>query len=65
MARRIVVGPAGIGEDKELATLKRGFDSFRAPRQLEMLDTLEVAKDLLDIAVMLASLPSHELIECR
>ncbi len=63
-ARRLVVGPAGIGEAKELTTLKRGLDSLHTPRQLEMLDTLEVAKDLLGIAVMLAGRPGHIPGEC-
>jgi len=54
-----------IGEAKELTTMKRGFDGLHTPRQLEMLDTLEVAKDLLRIAVMLAGSPSHEPSECR
>jgi hypothetical protein len=30
-ARRLVVGPAVIGEVKEMATLKRGFDGLRTP----------------------------------
>ncbi len=30
-ARRLGVGPAGIGEAKEFATLKRGFDGLRTP----------------------------------
>ena len=63
--RRLDVGTGGIGEAKDLARLKRGFDGLRTPRQLEMLDTLEVAKDLLGIAVVLASLLSHVPSECR
>jgi hypothetical protein len=64
-AQSLVVGPAGIGEAKALATLKRGFDGLRTPRQLEMLDILEVAKYLFGIAVVLAGSSSHEPSECR
>jgi hypothetical protein len=53
-ARRLVVGPAGIGKTKELAALKRGFDVLRTPCELEMLDTLEVTKDLFGIAIVLS-----------
>ena len=57
--RRLVVGPAGIGKAKELARLKRGFDSLRTPCQIEMFDTLGVTKDFLGIAIVLTSKPGH------
>ena len=54
-ARRLVVGPAGIGEAENLTSLKWSFDAARAPCEIEMLDTFEVAEDLLGVAVVLAS----------
>ena len=57
VAPRVVVGPATLGETKELAMLKRGFDGLRTPCELEMLDTLELAQEMLNIDVVLTSFP--------
>ncbi len=53
VAPRVVVGSATLGETKELAMLKRGFDGLRTPSELEMLDTLELAQEMLTIDVSL------------
>ena len=63
-ARRFVIGPAGIGKAKELATLQLGFDGLRTPCELEKLDTLEVRKDWLGITIVLTSSPGHRPGEC-
>jgi hypothetical protein len=51
---RRLVGPTGISKTKELVALKRGFDGLHTPCELEMLDTLEVTKDSLGIAIVLS-----------
>ncbi len=53
--RRLVVGPAGIGEAENLTSLKWSFDAARAPCELEMIDTFEVAEDFLGVDVVLDS----------
>jgi hypothetical protein len=62
--RRLVVGPAGIGEAENLTSLKWSFDAARAPCEIEMLDTFEVAEDLLGVAVVLASSSGHVPSQC-
>jgi hypothetical protein len=42
-------------EAKDLVTLKRGVDGLRTPRQLEILETLDVEKDLFCTVVVLPS----------
>jgi hypothetical protein len=61
-ARRLVVGPAGVGEAEDLTTLKWSF--VRASCELEMLDTFEVEEDLLAVAVVLTSSSGHVPSQC-
>ena len=61
-ARRLVVGPACIGEAEDLTTLKWSF--VRASCELEMLDTFEVEEDLLAVAVVLTSSSGHVPSQC-